>query len=252
MLSDREILNLANGSDVRGVAVEGVEDQPVTLTREAVNRIAGGFLKLLSERTGKAFEDLKVSIGYDSRISSSELKESAIDALSGRGVTVLDCGLASTPAMFMSVIFPALATDGAIMITASHLSYNRNGMKFFTKIGGAGHEDITLILENACQIEEIHERIGKVESFPLMEHYCNHLIKKVRRAFDGAEKPLEGMKIVVDAGNGAVLCRESFATARSRHGGQSISRTRRNVSESYSQSRKTRGDYCNKKSRAGK
>ena len=35
--------------------------------------------------------------------------------------------------MFMSTVFPQFDCDGAIMITASHLPYNRNGMKFFTK-----------------------------------------------------------------------------------------------------------------------
>ena len=33
------ILKLQNGSDVRGVAVEGVADEPVTLTPEYANRI---------------------------------------------------------------------------------------------------------------------------------------------------------------------------------------------------------------------
>ena len=33
------ILKLQNGSDVRGVAVEGVADEPVTLTPEYANQI---------------------------------------------------------------------------------------------------------------------------------------------------------------------------------------------------------------------
>ena len=48
------------------------------------------------------------------------------------GVKVLDCGLASTPAMFMSTVFDEIKADGAIMITASHLPYERNGFKYFT------------------------------------------------------------------------------------------------------------------------
>ena len=61
------------------------------------------------------------------------MKEAVFAGLLGRGVYVTDCGLASTPAMFMSIIFEDTAMDGSIMITASHLPYNRNGLKFFTK-----------------------------------------------------------------------------------------------------------------------
>ncbi|KAM5565555.1 hypothetical protein ABKV19_019523 [Rosa sericea] len=42
--------------------------------------------------------------------------------------------------------------DGAIMITASHLPYNRNGFKFFTNAGGLGKADIKNILEHAADI----------------------------------------------------------------------------------------------------
>ena len=57
----------------------------------------------------------------------------------GNGVRVLDCGLASTPAMFMSTIFDETKADGSIMLTASHLPFNRNGMKIIVDAGnGSG------------------------------------------------------------------------------------------------------------------
>lgn len=64
------------------------------------------------------------------------MKKAVIESLTGLGVRTFDCGLASTPAMFMSIVFPDTAMDGAIMLTASHLPFNRNGMKFFTAQGG--------------------------------------------------------------------------------------------------------------------
>lgn len=42
--------------------------------------------------------------------------------------------------------------DGAIIITASHLPYNRNGFKFFTKEGGFDKKDITYVLESAAHM----------------------------------------------------------------------------------------------------
>lgn len=44
------------------------------------------------------------------------------------GVQVLNCGLASTPSMFMTTV--DLNCDGAVQITASHHPFNRNGLKF--------------------------------------------------------------------------------------------------------------------------
>ena len=44
--------------------------------------------------------------------------------------------------MFMSTIFEDFKCDGAVMITASHLPYNRNGFKYFSKNGGLDKEDV--------------------------------------------------------------------------------------------------------------
>ena len=121
-----------------------------------------------------------------------------------------DCGLASTPAMFMSTVFASHAFDGAIMLTASHLPFNRNGMKFFTRAGGLDKKDISTILERA-------EKKGLVESQPLlrteatelMPDYSAHLLSIIRTG-TGMEKPLDGLHIIVDAGNGAVVSVEQI------------------------------------------
>ncbi len=201
--SEQTMRKLANGSDVRGVALEGVAGEPVTLSSEAANRIASGFLDFLSERTGKSKKDLRVAVGHDSRLSAKELKEAVLSALAYAGCVAVDCGLASTPAMFMATVFPETKMDGTIMITASHLPYNRNGLKFFTKDGGVEHEDIEAILSAAVRTPEQKGDLAKVQRYDLMERYCHHLRKKIRQGLDMGETPLHGMHIVVDAGNGA-------------------------------------------------
>ncbi len=40
--------------------------------------------------------------------------------------------------------------DGAVMITASHLPYNRNGFKFFTRDGGYEKSDVAELLQLAA------------------------------------------------------------------------------------------------------
>ena len=127
---------LQNGSDIRGVAVAGVKGEAVNLTARRVAQIGGAFVTFLAERSGRTAGDLKIAVGHDSRISAPELKEAFLQGLAGQGVAAMDCGLASTPAMFMSTVFEEMQTDGAVMLTASHLPYNRNGLKFFTPDGG--------------------------------------------------------------------------------------------------------------------
>lgn len=202
-LTHDDFMKLANGSDIRGVAVPGVPDEPVTLTPEAANRIAAGFIRFLSERTGKAPAQLRIAVGHDSRISALALKDCVLTGITHTGAHGIDCVLASTPAMFMATILEDTAADGSIMITASHLPYNRNGLKFFTAAGGADKADIIRILEYAAAAEEAHGTLDNVLKFDLIGRYSAYLIDKIRTALGGAEKPLAGMRIVVDAGNGA-------------------------------------------------
>ena len=202
MLSEKDFLRLQNGSDVRGIAVEGVEGEAVNLTVEAVNRIAGGFVKFLSDKLNRSARSLKVAVGHDSRVSAPQLLRTACEAFVGNGVEVINCGLASTPAMFMSTVFDETKVDGSIMLTASHLPFNRNGMKFFTADGGLEKKDITTLLKTAAALEEVHGDYSSARSFDLIDRYARHLRSKITAALDN-DKPFDGMRIIVDAGNGS-------------------------------------------------
>lgn len=66
---------LQNGSDIRGVAVAGVEGEPVNLTTKVAEAIAAAFADWLVERKNDgASKQLKISIGHDSRISADMLQ----------------------------------------------------------------------------------------------------------------------------------------------------------------------------------
>lgn len=150
--SKNNLFSLQNGSDIRGIATEGVEGQHVNLDGNAVSRVAQAFVLWLAKRTGKSKETLTIGVGCDSRISGPSLKLSLFGGILEQRASVVDCGLATTPSMFMSIVFPETKFDGSIMITASHLPYNRNGLKFFTVDGGLEHEDIYDILETATDL----------------------------------------------------------------------------------------------------
>ncbi|MCF6358395.1 MAG: phosphoglucomutase, partial [Draconibacterium sp.] len=144
---------LQNGSDIRGVALEGVEGELVNLTSEVVRKIGIAFAQWLSKQFPPNKKDLSIGVGMDSRLSGPKLKTAVCESMLAAGCKVWDCGLASTPAMFMSTIFDEFNFDGAIMLTASHLPFNRNGLKFFTKNGGLEKADISEILSIAESVK---------------------------------------------------------------------------------------------------
>lgn len=198
---------LQNGSDVRGIAMTGVPGEKVNLTPEIVQTIACSFALWLSNETKKPVNTLRVGVGHDSRLTGLELSNACFKGLTSSGVEVFDCGLASTPAMFMSTLFDNLNFDGSIMLTASHLPFNRNGMKFFTIKGGLDKPDITQILDNCSKNNLPREKqIKPVTKVELLNIYSNFLVNTIRKGVNNSgnyEKPLHNFHIVVDAGNGS-------------------------------------------------
>ncbi len=194
---------LKSGTDIRGTAIDG--EKPMSLTDDVVSQIAAAFASWLSQKCGKKVPELTISVGRDSRISGPRIRDAVTAALILRGVTVLDCGLASTPSMFMTTV--DLPCDGAIQITASHHPYDRNGLKFFTRDGGLDAPDIDVLL-SLCEKQELPSKTevpGKVIPTDYMIQYAAHLRSLIQKGVhaEDYEHPLSGFKIAVDAGNGA-------------------------------------------------
>ena len=193
-----------SGTDIRGVAVDGVEGEPLNLTDDVIAKMVKGFLLWLSRRTGKKPAELRVAVGHDSRISADRIRRAAVGAMTECGARVLDCGLSSTPSMFMITLDRQL--DGSVQITASHHAYHRNGLKFFTPAGGLDGCDIEAIL-GFCNEGIFPESVdgGISERVDYMKDYAAHLRDIICKGINGRnyERPLEGLHIVVDAGNGA-------------------------------------------------
>ncbi len=189
-----DLLTLKSGTDIRGVcAGEGI-----TLTPDIARKCARAYAYLLAELCSKPTNALRLAVGRDCRVSSPALAEAVIDGFADVGAFVLDCGGATTPSMFFAT--QHADCDGAVEITASHLPWNRNGLKFFTKNGGLEGSQIAQILANAPLVSE-SESTGNVCTFDIMTPYKESLVALVRER-TGKEKPLSGRKVVVNAGNG--------------------------------------------------
>ena len=192
-------MKLKSGTDVRGVALEGVPGEEVNLTDEAVTGIMKAFCAWAAQRCGK--EKLTIAIGHDSRLSAGRISACAVKAVTESGCDAIVTGLSSTPSMFMLLQEEDIGADASVMITASHLPFNKNGLKFFTPEGGLEGKDIADILAMAAEGAALSGS-GCVQELSYIDRYSEGLVRFVREK-TGQEQPLAGKKIVVDAGNGA-------------------------------------------------
>ncbi len=194
---------LQNGSDIRGIALAGVEGEDVNLTTDIALRIGKAFATWLSVENDMNIGDLQIAIGMDSRLSGPELGRAFIDGAILVGTNVLSTGLCTTPAMFMATQFSETNCDGGVMLTASHLPYNRNGFKFFTSRSGLEKADISQLL---AMVEEdkwmTPVRAGEAKEIDLLSIYSEFICDLIRKG-SGSDQPLRNMKILVDAGNGS-------------------------------------------------
>lgn len=193
-----------SGTDIRGFAADGFEKEALFMSDEFIKKTTIAFIKWLSKRSGKNASEIKISVGHDSRVSAQRIKGCLFEVLTSEIAQVFDCSLASTPAMFMSVI--KIGTDAAIQITASHHPWERNGLKFFTPSGGLESSDIAEILsmaesESAASLQPDNSKITKVD---FMSEYAADLRNMIKNEVNASdfEHPLKGYKIIVDAGNG--------------------------------------------------
>ena len=194
-----DLRSLKSGSDIRGNAI-AARGEKVNLDAETVKKIGGAFTEWLARKTGK--KDLTIAVGHDSRLSAIELKEALIEKFKTCGVTVLDCGLCSTPSVYAMTKHKDANADGAVMITASHHPYHKNGLKFFTREGGLSGGDIDDILELARQGMSLSGNQFRLCREDYLGKYADGLVSLARDK-TGENRPLEGIRIVLDAGNGA-------------------------------------------------
>ena len=196
-------MKLKSGSDVRGVAVG--ENAP--LTEHVAMCLGMAFARYVAKHVGKPVTQVTIAIGRDSRISGPALLHAAAEGVSKAGASVLDFGMCTTPAMYMCIITPGFQPDGSIMITASHHPYDKNGLKFFLAEGGVEGDVVEELLKTASTLEpEDTPLAGTIVKKPFLPTYKEQLADRIRLGLGtDVPKPLLGLHVVVDAGNGATV-----------------------------------------------
>ena len=90
---------LKSGTYIRGIASDLVGGK-LNLTSAAVYDITSAFAVWYIKKYKKNPSEIKAAVGRDSRITGEAIAGTVMKALSDAGIAVLDCGFASTPALF--------------------------------------------------------------------------------------------------------------------------------------------------------
>lgn len=188
------------GTDgVRGIANK-------ELTPEAAFKLAYAAVSVLDEykfKDSDLRESGKVLIGKDTRISSSMLEDAMAAGFCAAGCDVVSAGVIPTPAV--AYITDKYNLAAGVMISASHNSYEYNGIKIFADNGMKLPDEIEDKIEAAMSEfpggiyadRPAYEQTGR-HSFneDIIREYEEHLLAE-------ADFDLKGMKIAIDCANGA-------------------------------------------------
>lgn len=141
---------------------------------------------------GRLIKGKKIVVGSDARASSPELKDALMSGLFKAGKEITDIGFSTTPMFYFAV--NRLGGDGGIMVTASHLGKEYNGLKLVEKGG------ISLTYDSG--IGEI-EKMSREILYEPEKYSCSMKdVKAEYLEFIAKEKIKLKGRIAVDTGNG--------------------------------------------------
>jgi phosphoglucosamine mutase len=176
------------------------------LDRATVTALAVHLAATLRERA-KNGAPPRVVLGGDTRESTPEICHWLTAGLATGGIDVRYAGVIPTPGV--AFLARELGAAAGVVVSASHNPYPDNGIKLLDPLGFKWSDEDELALERrlAKPVGESPDGQPPVPEPDLRERYLAHLASTVPGGH-----PLEGLKIVLDAGNGAAstYARELF------------------------------------------
>jgi phosphoglucosamine mutase len=188
------------GTDgVRGTA----NVEPVTAeTALKLGRAAAHVFKNL-ETQSRGRGKHRIVIGKDTRLSGYMIENAISSGILSMGVDVLFIGPLPTPGVAYAT--RSLRADAGLVITASHNPYTDNGIKFFRADGYKLDDKIESKIEQLVfsgEIEKVCPTSDQIGKAVRIDDALGRYIEFAKSSFP-KNLTLEGLKIVLDCGNGA-------------------------------------------------
>ncbi|MEQ9520825.1 MAG: phosphoglucosamine mutase [Parvibaculum sp.] len=144
----------------------------------------------------------RVVIGKDTRLSGYMIENALVAGFTSVGMDVVQFGPLPTPAVAM--LTRSMRADLGVMISASHNSFEDNGIKLFGPDGYKLSDDVEHEIERMMD-NGIHDHLAKPEMIgraKRLEDAQARYIEFAKRTFP-KHLSLDGLRIVVDCANGA-------------------------------------------------
>ena len=133
-----------------GFGTSGVRGTVEALTDRVCYAYTAAFLDAIVRREAGGGAPT-VALGHDLRPSSPRMVAACVAACRARGARVALCGALPTPALAHYAMERALP---AVMVTGSHIPFDRNGIKFYRSTGEILKEDEAAIAGAAVEVDE--------------------------------------------------------------------------------------------------
>ena len=173
------------------------------LTPELVYKVAKAGAYVLSKHSDHA---PTILIGRDTRISGTLIESAMTAGFLSYGANVKLLGVIPTPGV--AYLTKKLKADASVVISASHNTYEFNGIKYFSnkgmKIPDEIEEEIETILESG-DFEKLTAHSSKIGVSEYREDLVDEYIYLLRKNFEeNIEQTInEDFKVVLDVANGA-------------------------------------------------
>jgi len=146
----------------------------------------------------------RILVGKDTRRSGYMIENAIVSGLTAIGYDVIQIGPMPTPAI--AYITENMRCDAGIMISASHNSFEDNGIKFFDahgdKFSSEVEKEIENIYSNTQILEEAQVTAKKIGKAKRIDDVIGRYIVQLKNSFP-VHMSLQGMRIVLDTANGA-------------------------------------------------
>ena len=173
------------------------------LSPELVYKVAKAGAYVLSKHTNKA---PTILIGRDTRLSGTLIESAMVAGFLSYGANVKLLGVIPTPAV--AYLTRKLQADASVVISASHNTYEFNGIKYFSnkgmKIPDELEEEIEEIMDSGKldELSAVEEKIGVSEvRTDLLDEYVYFFRKNFDDNIEKYNTP--DFKVVIDTANGA-------------------------------------------------
>ena len=174
------------------------------LSPSLVFRVAKAGASVLSEYTEKA---PTIFIGRDTRISGTLIESAMLAGFLSYGANVKTLGVIPTPAV--AYLTKKYNADASVVISASHNTFEFNGIKYFSnkgmKIPDSLEEEIEEIMdsdEKLSALTAVAEKIGIAENAEnMIEDYVDFIVGIFHENI--TKNKTEDFRVLIDTANGA-------------------------------------------------